>query len=234
MRTACAARQRVLQADQALLMFEIAGSKLKLSSRTREVWLEVLRARVEHEEASLRDLGAAMRPPMTKDRYSAILRRACKFASSVDSRNERPAVPVSARCARQDRSISRRRETPGSRSVIAELIEAASHNHGGASGRRLAAIASHAGYGISTRTLNHLWSCPDSTPRPGAGVASVRAIAYLAQVPEDTVYLAAGVRSPAAPGYVSSVAAMHTATTNDAFGKLAEQMRRNTRRQLAG
>ena len=69
-----------------------------------------------------------------------------------------------------------------SRSLI-DLIGIAAQRHGGASGRRLAELAQHAGHDISHATLNRLRQGTYAT-RPSD--ASIRAIAYLA--PAAVVY----------------------------------------------
>ncbi|MEM6107585.1 hypothetical protein AAHS21_15285 [Mycobacterium sp. 050272] len=84
-----------------------------------------------------------------------------------------------------------------SRSLI-DLIDIAAQRHGGASGRRLAELAQHAGHDISHATLNRLRQGTYAT-RPTD--ASIRAIAYLADVSENTAFTAAGVKAPAAVAY---------------------------------
>ena len=84
-----------------------------------------------------------------------------------------------------------------SRSLI-DLIGIAAQRHGGASGRRLAELAQHAGHDISHATLNRLRQGTYAT-RPSD--ASIRAIAYLADVSENTAFAAAGVTAPAAVVY---------------------------------
>ncbi|WP_102143343.1 hypothetical protein [Mycobacterium hubeiense] len=84
-----------------------------------------------------------------------------------------------------------------SRSLI-DLIDIAAQRHGGASGRRLAELAQHAGHDISHATLNRLRQGTYAT-RPSD--ASIRAIAYLADVSENTAFAAAGVTAPAAAVY---------------------------------
>jgi hypothetical protein len=84
-----------------------------------------------------------------------------------------------------------------SRSLI-DLIDIAAQRHDGASGRRLAELAQHAGHDISHATLNRLRQGTYAT-RPSD--ASIRAIAYLADVSENAAFTAAGVTTPAAVAY---------------------------------
>lgn len=84
-----------------------------------------------------------------------------------------------------------------SRSLI-DLIDIAAQRHDGASGRRLAELAQHAGHDISHATLNRLRQGTYAT-RPSD--ASIRAIAYLADVSENTAFAAARVSAPAATAY---------------------------------
>jgi pyruvate/2-oxoglutarate dehydrogenase complex dihydrolipoamide acyltransferase (E2) component len=84
-----------------------------------------------------------------------------------------------------------------SRSLI-DLIDVAAQRHGGASGRRLAELAQHAGHDISHATLNRLRQGTYAT-RPSD--ASIRAIAFLADVSENTAFAAAGVRAPTTVAY---------------------------------
>lgn len=82
-RTSQAADQRVAQARRALEVLKSCGPHPAYPSVW--LWVEVLQLRVKHSSASLSDLAGAMSPPMTKDRYSALLRRACLAAERSDS-----------------------------------------------------------------------------------------------------------------------------------------------------
>ncbi|TDH41003.1 hypothetical protein E2F47_27980, partial [Mycobacterium eburneum] len=75
-----------------------------------------------------------------------------------------------------------------SRSLM-DLIETAVKRHDGASGRRLAELAQHAGHDISHATLNRL---RQGTYASRPTDASIRAIAYLAEVPETVAFAAVG------------------------------------------
>ncbi|OHU85557.1 hypothetical protein BKN37_26385 [Mycobacterium talmoniae] len=81
---------------------------------------------------------------------------------------------------------------------LMDLIETAVKRHDGASGRRLAELAQHAGHDISHATLNRL---RQGTYASRPTDASIRAIAYLAEVPETVAFAAVGVRPPAAEQY---------------------------------
>ena len=95
-----------------------------------------------------------------------------------------------------------------SRSLI-DLIGIAAQRHGGASGRRLAELAQHAGHDISHATLNRLRQGTYAT-RPSD--ASIRAIAYLADVSENVAFAAAGVSAPAAVVYQPPAEAQRMST----------------------
>lgn len=95
-RVSCAATRRVVQAHQALAVLESCELDLE-HSRHGWLWIEVLRLRITHDSASLTDLAAAMSPPMTKDRYAALLRRACQVAKSYQVSSATP--PDTARAA---------------------------------------------------------------------------------------------------------------------------------------
>lgn len=55
----------------------------QLAGEARQQWIAVLRLRVERPDASLRELAAAMDPPITKDAYGALYRRAVEAAQRV-------------------------------------------------------------------------------------------------------------------------------------------------------
>lgn len=276
-RAICAAERRVAQARRALEVFESRKPDPK-HARHVWVWIEVLRVRVDQESASLGVLAAAMSPPMTKDRYAALLRRACQVAENYGSAAPEPDSAVvspaddmtTSRATQADRSprrpltagqkdilvkfghtirwqrpvdlggsgwsshsevlgqlvqlglVESKPRTSGSRKKLyritvagvharyvprvigggplAQLIEAASRRHGGASDRQLARIAQQSGHKISPGTLSRLHYQQDAPvtgdSRGIAAPSSIRAIAFLAQVPEPVAYEAAGARTP--------------------------------------
>lgn len=71
-------------------------------------WTAALRLRVDRPHASLRELGAAMNPPLTKDAYAALYRRAVRAARRVE-------VTVMA-------SEPPRRESDRLRTVLLDLL----------------------------------------------------------------------------------------------------------------
>ena len=46
-------------------------------------WIEALQHRIEHPEATLAELSQSMNPPLTKDVYAALLRRALRGAQHL-------------------------------------------------------------------------------------------------------------------------------------------------------
>jgi hypothetical protein len=79
---------------------------------------------------------------------------------------------------------------------LADLVEAASTKHNGASGRRLADVAAEAGFDVSHTTLNRIRSGTYSgAPSP----ATIKAIAWLAGVAEEEAFRAAGQNVPGTP-----------------------------------
>lgn len=102
-RASRAAAQRVTQARRALAVLE---SNLE-SPHNTWLWIEVLQLRVNRDTASLTDLAAAMSPPMTKDRYAALLRRACQFAESYQSFSKSPAEADTAEPATETVTATR-------------------------------------------------------------------------------------------------------------------------------
>lgn len=82
-RAADAAHQRAAQARAAIQVLECGCQRVQMPPHaSRKQWIEVLSMRAENEAAPLSVLAASMSPPMTKDRYAALLRRALRFASS--------------------------------------------------------------------------------------------------------------------------------------------------------
>jgi hypothetical protein len=81
---------------------------------------------------------------------------------------------------------------------LIELIDQAAARHDGASGRRLAELAQHAGHDISHATLNRIRQGSYQS-RPSD--VSIRAIAFLADVSENTAFAAAGVVAPTGVAY---------------------------------
>jgi transcriptional regulator with XRE-family HTH domain len=75
--------------------------------------------------------------------------------------------------------------------LLAELVDRASANYNGASGRRLAEAAKAAGFEVSHSTLNKIRK---GTYESEPSVATLRAIAHLARVPEDK--LLASIKDP--------------------------------------
>ncbi|SIH37548.1 Uncharacterized protein conserved in bacteria [Mycobacteroides abscessus subsp. abscessus] len=111
-RTSLAADQRVAQARRALEVLKSYGPHPTCPSAW--LWVEVLQLRVKHSSASLSDLAGAMAPPMTKDRYSALLRRACLAAERLDSGAGADSVVVPAAASAAD-------SAPGGRLTASQI-----------------------------------------------------------------------------------------------------------------
>lgn len=175
-RASFAAQRRAEEARSVLALLERDDSSVVLpSNAAREQWIAALRLRANDETASLRDLAAAMSPPMSKDRYTGLLRRACRLAAAVPPR----AAPKPTK--------------------LATLIDSAAALHSEVSVKKLALIAQQNGYPICGETLRMLRDRPIQPKVPsrrGPTRHVIRAIAFLAQVPESVVREAAGVPAP--------------------------------------
>lgn len=175
-RSLSAAQRRAEQARSALELLENGDLNVDLpANASREQWIAVLRLRASNETASLKDLAAQMSPPMTKDRFTALLRRACRFGTPTQH------------------------EPASKRTKLAAIIDTAAALHGGVSVQKLALVAQQNGYPICGDTLKVLRDRP-MQPRAASSRGPtrhvIRAIAYLAQVPVSVVYEAAGLPSP--------------------------------------
>lgn len=63
-------QRQAAQARQALIRLQEANDL------SHQRWIDVLHHRAEHPSWTLRELARTMRPPMTKNSYAALLRRA--------------------------------------------------------------------------------------------------------------------------------------------------------------
>jgi DNA-binding transcriptional regulator WhiA len=79
-----AGRRQVALARRALgvLQEERRGSDLHVSR-----WVQALAHRVDHPEMTLAELGQSMTPPLTKDAYAALLRRALRKAGDPSTQD---------------------------------------------------------------------------------------------------------------------------------------------------
>lgn len=73
-RTTVAAARQVTEAAAAVAVLSAVGDP------DYQRWIDALELRVRRPQDSLRQLAGAMTPPMSKDRYSALLRRAIRRA----------------------------------------------------------------------------------------------------------------------------------------------------------
>ncbi|OKH81411.1 hypothetical protein EB73_29320 [Mycobacterium sp. SWH-M3] len=48
-------------------------------------WIEALQHRIDHPDAALAELGQSMTPPLTKNAYAALLRRAFRASGVTDA-----------------------------------------------------------------------------------------------------------------------------------------------------
>lgn len=96
-----AGRRQARVAGEALAVLRVGGG--------RQLWLEALELRVAQPDSSMGELGAAMDPPMSKDAYAAVLRRALRAADAM-----RAGEAVGARAGHED--------TEGIRVVLGELL----------------------------------------------------------------------------------------------------------------
>ncbi|SIH26530.1 Uncharacterized protein conserved in bacteria [Mycobacteroides abscessus subsp. abscessus] len=174
-RAMSAAQRGVEQARAVLALLTTGDLNVELpTNASRELWTAVLHLRANNETASLGELAAQMSPPMTKDRYTGLLRRACKIAAPTP--HESASKPTK----------------------LADLIDTATTLHGGISLQKLASIAQQSGYPICGDTLRTLRDRPASPQTPmkrGPTRHVIRAIAFLAQAPESVVREAAGIPS---------------------------------------
>lgn len=77
-RSEAAAREQADQARRALKTLQAA------SLPVHQRWIDVLQQRIDHPSDSLRTCGEAMRPPMSKHQFSALLRRALQAAEGLE------------------------------------------------------------------------------------------------------------------------------------------------------
>ncbi|MEY8019067.1 helix-turn-helix domain-containing protein [Mycobacterium servetii] len=100
-RAAEAGRRQAHVAREALAVLRAGGG--------RQQWLNALELRVARPDSSMGELGAAMTPPMTKDAYAALLRRAVRAADAA-----RAGESTAPRAGHQD--------TEAIRVVLGELL----------------------------------------------------------------------------------------------------------------
>lgn len=48
-------------------------------------WIQALQHRIDHPDAALAELGQSMAPPLTKNAYAALLRRAFRAAEAIEA-----------------------------------------------------------------------------------------------------------------------------------------------------
>ncbi|OMC52030.1 hypothetical protein A5742_17500 [Mycolicibacterium fortuitum] len=77
-RSEAAAREQAEQARRALKKLQAA------SVPVNQRWIDVLQQRIDHPSDSLRACGEAMRPPMSKHQFSAVLRRALQATEGLE------------------------------------------------------------------------------------------------------------------------------------------------------
>lgn len=77
-RSEVAGREQADQARRALKTLQEANDQ------AYQRWIGVLQQRIEHPTYSLRKCGEAMSPPMSKNQYSALLRRALLAAEALE------------------------------------------------------------------------------------------------------------------------------------------------------
>lgn len=91
-------QRRAARAATALAI--LTRAELVSHSVWRSRWIEVLKLQVERPGAALTELAGAMDPPVTKNTFSGILNRACKYAEEL-SRGERVQTSSTDSAARQ-------------------------------------------------------------------------------------------------------------------------------------
>jgi len=74
-RAAAAGRRQAQVAGEALAVLRAGGG--------RRQWLDALELRVARPDSAMGELGAAMTPPVSKDGYAALLRRALRAADGL-------------------------------------------------------------------------------------------------------------------------------------------------------
>ncbi|SIH21079.1 Uncharacterised protein [Mycobacteroides abscessus subsp. abscessus] len=74
-------QRRAARAAAALEI--LSDTELVSRSVWRSRWIEVLTIQVERPGAALAELAGAMDPPVTKNTFSGILNRACKYAEEL-------------------------------------------------------------------------------------------------------------------------------------------------------